>query len=34
MKTIILPEKGEWESLCRRPSIKKSDLEETGQGNS
>ena len=28
MKTIILPEKGEWESLCRRPSISKSDLEE------
>jgi histidinol dehydrogenase len=29
MKTIILPEKGEWETLCRRPSIKKTDLEET-----
>jgi histidinol dehydrogenase len=28
MKTIILPEKTEWESLCRRPSISKSDLEE------
>jgi histidinol dehydrogenase len=28
MKTIILPEKGDWESLCRRPSFKKSDLEE------
>ena len=28
MKTIILPEKAEWESLCRRPSISKSDLEE------
>jgi histidinol dehydrogenase len=28
MKTIILPEKGEWESLCRRPLISKSDLEE------
>ena len=27
MKTIILPEKSEWESLCKRPSIKKSDLE-------
>ena len=28
MKIIILPEKAEWESLCRRPSISKSDLEE------
>jgi len=28
MKTIILPEKGDWESLCKRPSIRKSDLEE------
>jgi hypothetical protein len=28
MKTITLPEKIEWESLCRRPSINKSDLEE------
>ena len=28
MKTIILPEKSEWESLCKRPSIVKSDLEE------
>jgi histidinol dehydrogenase len=27
MKTIILPEKKEWESLCKRPSIEKSDLE-------
>ena len=28
MKTIILPERAEWENLCRRPSINKSDLEE------
>jgi len=28
MKTIILPEKSGWEELCRRPSIKKSYLEE------
>jgi histidinol dehydrogenase len=28
MKTIILPDKNDWESLCKRPSIKKSDLEE------
>lgn len=28
MKTIILPEKGDWESLCKRPSIKRSDLED------
>jgi histidinol dehydrogenase len=28
MKTFILPEKSEWESLCRRPSITKSDLED------
>jgi histidinol dehydrogenase len=28
MKTVILPEKVEWESLCKRPSIDKSDLEE------
>jgi len=28
MKIIILPENDEWEDLCRRPSIKKSDLEE------
>ena len=28
MKTIILPDRSEWESLCRRPSINKSDLEE------
>jgi len=28
MKTITLPEKGGWEDLCRRPSIKKGDLEE------
>jgi len=27
MKTIIFPEKSEWENLCRRPSIKKSNLE-------
>lgn len=27
MKTIILPEKDSWETLCKRPSIKKSDLE-------
>ena len=32
MKTIILPEKGEWESLCRRPSIGKTDLEEKVRG--
>ena len=28
MKTIILPDRGEWESLCRRPSINRNDLEE------
>jgi histidinol dehydrogenase len=28
MKTIILPEKSSWESLCTRPSLQKSDLEE------
>ena len=28
MKTIILPQEVEWESLCSRPSIKKSYLEE------
>lgn len=28
MKTIILPDRGEWESLCRRPAIEKSDLDE------
>ena len=28
MKTIILPEKDEWESLCNRPSFTKSDLDE------
>ena len=28
MKTIILPEESGWEDICRRPSIKKSYLEE------
>ena len=29
MKTIILPSKDNWEALCTRPSIIKSELEET-----
>ncbi len=28
MKTLILPEESGWEDICRRPSIKKSYLEE------
>jgi histidinol dehydrogenase len=28
MKTIVLPEKSDWDILCRRPSITKSDLED------
>lgn len=28
MKTIILPERSEWEVLCQRPSLKKNYLED------
>ncbi len=32
MKTILYPDKSEWEALCIRPGIKKSDLESVVKG--
>jgi histidinol dehydrogenase len=32
MKTILYPEKDVWNSLCKRPSIDKRDLEEVVRG--
>jgi histidinol dehydrogenase len=32
MKTIILPEKKSWDTLCRRPVIQKTDLEDIVRG--
>ena len=32
MKTILYPDRGDWESLCTRPEIMKSDLESVVSG--
>jgi len=32
MNTILYPEKSRWEALCKRPGIKKSDLESAVKG--
>jgi histidinol dehydrogenase len=32
MKTIFLPEKENWDQLCRRPGIEKTDLEDVVRG--
>ena len=32
METIYLPEKKRWDTLCKRPGIDKTDLEDTVRG--
>ncbi len=32
MKTVLYPERSGWEALCKRPGIKKSDLESVVKG--